>query len=839
MRTAMTGDTATPPGPTLPDTTAMAAAARSLARARSRAELAGRALRHIAALGLNGALLEVDGDVTRVIAADLPPDLARWVDVALAAPVSEVDVPVDAIEIFRVAVRHRRSISAVIHPADLTAALHRVGAASDPGIGSVSPFEAAAVPVEAGDELVGILYAQGPGVELALPVLEMMAAQIGPTWRYLEETAKPVAGRWQPPEPSAALAGDLRALLQAGRLRAGLQPVMRLGDRRIVAYEALSRFAPSGSIRTPGDLFAAAAAVGSVVETDDLTMRAAFAEASQIAPATLFANVTLPHLLAQEEPGRHFAALAAAAGIEPTDVVLEVSERDPVPDVAALRRACADVRAAGFRIAIDDAGAGHASMLVIAEVRPEFIKIDHSLIHTVHADAARRALVVSLLSFAAHIHSRLIAEGIEDERELEALLGLGVQWGQGWLLGRPVMVDPPAAGMDCTAVDAQWFAGQEAESFPAALQDTRPIPVPIRRSRTVRQRQRGERLSQVLIEAAQALQAELDPQRIVQVIAEQLPRVVPVDGITIYAADIGKHRFVPMVATGDSTEEAMRHSFPIELGLTGWAFADGRPHNVGNATAHPAVAIIPGTPVEDESLLLIPLVAGDRRLGMLNCLRAGLNRFSESDLGAATLFGHTAAAAWRNAQLYAELLERSMTDPLTGLLNSRWLRDAGEREVAQSRRSGRPLAVVLLDLDHFKAVNDTGGHAAGDIVLQRVAHQLRSLVRRGDAAVRLGGEEFVLILRDTDEVGAIRVTDAVRQTLTRVRIPVACGIDSITASMGIALFPHHGDRMNTLVRNADLAMYAAKTAGRDQAVLADPVLMSRSSPARRAARAAV
>jgi len=90
------------------------------------------------------------------------------------------------------------------------------------------------------------------------------------------------------------------------------------------------------------------------------------------------------------------------------------------------------------------------------------------------------------------------------------------------------------------------------------------------------------------------------------------------------------------------------------------------------------------------------------------------------------LFAHVAASAWRNAQLYGELVNAAMTDPLTGLYNSRWLRDTGERDIARAGRDGKSLSLLLVDLDHFKAVNDSAGHAIGDIVLQRVAAQLRN-----------------------------------------------------------------------------------------------------------------
>ncbi len=218
----------------------------------------------------------------------------------------------------------------------------------------------------------------------------------------------------------------------------------------------------------------------------------------------------------------------------------------------------------------------------------------------------------------------------------------------------------------------------------------------------------------------------------------------------------------------------------------------------------------------DESLLLIPLVAGEHKLGIINCWRLGLDQFSDRELEAASLFAHIAAAAWRNAQLYAELLSAAMTDPLTRLYNSRWLRDTGDRDLARAAREGKPLALLLVDLDHFKRVNDGGGHAAGDLVLQRVASRLRSTVRGMDAVVRLGGEEFVALLQDCDADGAAVVAEAIRVAVRDIALPEGCGLPRLTASIGIAAYPEHAGDLEQLLAAADRAMYAAKQAGRDR-----------------------
>jgi diguanylate cyclase (GGDEF)-like protein len=224
-----------------------------------------------------------------------------------------------------------------------------------------------------------------------------------------------------------------------------------------------------------------------------------------------------------------------------------------------------------------------------------------------------------------------------------------------------------------------------------------------------------------------------------------------------------------------------------------------------------------------ESLLLVPLVATEHKLGIINCWRLGIDQFSADELEAASLFAHVAASAWRNAQLYVELVNAAMTDPLTALYNSRWLRDAGERDIARAARGRQPLSLLLVDLDHFKTVNDTSGHAIGDVVLQHVAAQLRTAVRGADAVVRLGGEEFVLLLHDCSADGAWIAAEAVRGAVRDVVMPDECSVEGLTASIGIATYPAHGVTLDQLLGAADRAMYSAKHDGRDRSVRATPL----------------
>jgi diguanylate cyclase (GGDEF)-like protein/PAS domain S-box-containing protein len=154
-------------------------------------------------------------------------------------------------------------------------------------------------------------------------------------------------------------------------------------------------------------------------------------------------------------------------------------------------------------------------------------------------------------------------------------------------------------------------------------------------------------------------------------------------------------------------------------------------------------------------------------------------------------------------------------DGLTGLPNRRLLGDRLTKALAQRRRDNRPLAIMFLDLDHFKLVNDTAGHAVGDQMLQSVAERLTSIIREGDTVARLGGDEFTVLLPEVP--GVNDACELANRILNRFRLPwVLAGQEfHSTASIGLAMYPQDGEDAETLLRNADTAMYRAKDLGRD------------------------
>ena len=175
------------------------------------------------------------------------------------------------------------------------------------------------------------------------------------------------------------------------------------------------------------------------------------------------------------------------------------------------------------------------------------------------------------------------------------------------------------------------------------------------------------------------------------------------------------------------------------------------------------------------------------------------------------------AAGDAEGRQLADLALASRRDPLTGLPNRRAFDEELAREVARAARTGAPLAVAVLDVDRFKAVNDGHGHAVGDAVLRAVAARARAVVRAGDLAARTGGEEFGLLLPGADLAGAVELAERVRAALAARPVEAAGRALVVTASLGCAALGP-GESPEALVARADARMYEAKRAGRDRVV---------------------
>lgn len=225
---------------------------------------------------------------------------------------------------------------------------------------------------------------------------------------------------------------DVRTLIDADLVKVALQPVVRLEDGAVVGYEALSRF--GGRVSTDR-WFRGASRAGLGGELERLTLRNALALLPDLQPDAFLAVNVSPVALEDEQ------VLALLHASDLTRVVVEVTEHEAVGDYRQMRLVLRTLRRAGARIAVDDTGAGFASLRHVLMLQPDVVKLDTSLSRAVHYDDRQQKLVTALLTFAREVGSAVLAEGIETEEQLVALRDLGVPLGQGWHLGVPTIVD--------------------------------------------------------------------------------------------------------------------------------------------------------------------------------------------------------------------------------------------------------------------------------------------------------------------------------------------------------------------------------------------------------------
>jgi diguanylate cyclase (GGDEF)-like protein len=280
-------------------------------------------------------------------------------------------------------------------------------------------------------------------------------------------------------------------------------------------------------------------------------------------------------------------------------------------------------------------------------------------------------------------------------------------------------------------------------------------------------------------------------------------------------------------------DELSRLRLPIGAGVLGTVATSGEARRGQGemGTGEPPCRTYVAVPIRAPATVDDPLTPGDATPATLGVLalydRLGGDDFDDADLHTLRTFAGQAGVAVHNVRVHEEAQRLSLTDPLTGLWNYRCLRESLRREVERASRFGRMLAVLVLDLDHFKEVNDTYGHAAGDAVLGEFARRIRIGLREVDVAFRQGGEEFVVLLPETDAYGGAIVAERLGAAVRDRPVPVDArraepgGQIPLTVSIGVAVYPEHGANAQDVLAAADEALYAAKKAGRDTYRLAE------------------
>lgn len=216
-----------------------------------------------------------------------------------------------------------------------------------------------------------------------------------------------------------------------------------------------------------------------------------------------------------------------------------------------------------------------------------------------------------------------------------------------------------------------------------------------------------------------------------------------------------------------------------------------------------------------RSAIIAPLMQSNKVLGALSLTGSRPRLFRESDLRLLDSFAATATAALHNATLYAEVQRLATTDTLTEQYNRRRFFELGEMEMHRYRRFHNPLSAIMLDLDNFKEINDTHGHAVGDFVLFTVARRIRNSVRVVDILGRYGGDEFAILLPDADQNEAREIAERIRQAIIGEPIHISGGELEVSISLGIAQAADEEESLSSLLGRADSALYNAKQQGRN------------------------
>jgi diguanylate cyclase (GGDEF)-like protein len=329
-----------------------------------------------------------------------------------------------------------------------------------------------------------------------------------------------------------------------------------------------------------------------------------------------------------------------------------------------------------------------------------------------------------------------------------------------------------------------------------------------------------------LLEAGKAVNSALELQHVLDVILTSALELLEGDNGTIMLLE-GRHRLRVVAVKGN--DAARNAEVDMGAGVAGYVAEGMEPLLITGEADRSIFRNLPPRSQRVDSGMSIPLVNRDEVLGVIN-LNAGPGRqFTEYDLRAVSLFAEQAAAAITNARLFemerahtAELTYRAFHDPLTRLANRALFVERVQEALAEDTDTARRLAVLFLDLDNFKTVNDSLGHASGDRLLVAVAGRVEGSVGPADTAARFGGDEFAVLLRDATDDFAItaaagRILDALRSPFSIAGHEVFIG-----ASIGVAVPQAVDEGVEELLRNADVAMYEAKDAGKGRFVAFAP-----------------
>lgn len=325
----------------------------------------------------------------------------------------------------------------------------------------------------------------------------------------------------------------------------------------------------------------------------------------------------------------------------------------------------------------------------------------------------------------------------------------------------------------------------------------------------------------VLYEVAKNLGANLDLARTLGLILQETKRVVNYHSAIIYLWEEEEQVLMPTAIRSPYHEQLRDIVYSQGEGLIGHVAKTGEPAVVYDAKKEQALRGTPGINQFLRSLLAIPLTVDKKLIGVMALGKKEPYAYGQKQLRILGSLGGQAAVAMENAMLYKKIEKLAVTDGLTKVYNHRYFYKRIEEESERSRRYKSTYSLLMLDLDFFKKFNDTYGHRAGDAALANVARVLKENTRSVDVVSRYGGEEFAVILPETESSPARLVAERIRRAIQDTPIQVAEGAPPvhITVSMGVATCPQDTSDPNELIEMADRALYYSKKTGKNRVSL--------------------
>ncbi|MBV9945977.1 MAG: diguanylate cyclase [Myxococcales bacterium] len=363
----------------------------------------------------------------------------------------------------------------------------------------------------------------------------------------------------------------------------------------------------------------------------------------------------------------------------------------------------------------------------------------------------------------------------------------------------------------------------------------------IQNERVFLQLERAKMEEGKLYRAAQALGAASSEKEVVEAAVRAAREIASFDlaAVTVFDEKSGTHEVVAAQSASGAVEDLVGMRFSHNTGLVAMVVQNRCPLPYrGDYDPTSQVVLSKRLPWPAlPSLLVLPLLIRGRPLGTLILGARRRHAFGDSARPTLEVLASHLAVSLSNARMVHTLETMATTDGLTGLLNKRAMLEAAVQKIAASTRFGRQLALLVVDIDFFKKVNDTHGHDVGDLVIRGLGEILRRQKRATDVVARFGGEEFTALCEQTDEAGALLLAERIREELGKTRFRVPGGALAVTCSVGIATLPAAGGDWDSLFKAADEALYASKRGGRNRCTVWRPGPAAAARPSSTAAPA--